>query len=153
MPRGVSITVIAVYVVYGVVGALTLVETWREPPTRLFTHDLNLGVYWNITAVSLMLSGVVGIIGAWTGRWDIERPAIVLLVFATMAQSVFTFHALNFYDIRAPFFLVALAGTAGHFLTRWLRINKDYRDPAPEIEKVRLEKRAYRKALDDRYRQ
>ena len=145
VPKDVSATVIVVYAVYGLVGALTVFEAWREPPTPFYTHDFD--AYWYVTGVAMALSGVVGLFGSWSGRWEVERVAVIVIMFAVLAQSVVTFYGLKIFGVRTPFFILTLAGTAGHFLTRWFRISKDYRDPTPAREQVRLEKREYEKAL------
>ena len=145
VPKNVSATVIVVYAVYGLVGALTVFEAWREPPTAFYVY--NYDAYWYVTGVAMALSGVVGLIGSWSGRWEIERIAVIVIMFAVLAQSVVTFYGLKNFDVQTPFFILSLAGTVGHFLTRWFRISKDYRDPTFEREQVRLEKREYEKAL------
>ena len=145
MPKDVSATVIVVYAVYGLVGALTVFEAWREPPTQFYVYDYDL--YWYVTGTAMALSGAVGLFGSWSGRWEIERIAVIVIMFSVLAQSIVTFYGLRNFDIQTPFFILTLAGTAGHFLTRWFRINKDYRDPTFEREQVRLEKREYEKAL------
>ena len=145
VPKDVSATVIVIYAAYGLVGALTVFEAWREPPTQFYVYDYD--AYWYVTGVAMALSGAVGLFGSWSGRWEVERIAVIVIVFAVLAQSVVTFYGLKVFDIQTPFFILTLAGTAGHFLTRWFRISKDYRDPTPAREQVRLEKREYEKAL------
>ena len=145
VPKDVSATVIVIYAAYGLVGALTVFEAWREPPTQFYVYDYD--AYWYVTGVAMALSGAVGLFGSWSGRWEVERIAVIVIMFAVLAQSVVTFYGLKVFDIQTPFFIITLAGTAGHFLTRWFRISKDYRDPTPAREQVRLEKREYEKAL------
>ena len=103
--------------------------------------DLNLGPFWVLSAILLMLASPISFVAAWRGMWQIERPLMYPIVAGILVNAI-----VSWYDLAVPgqgaAYLVIIAVTGQAFVARWVRIKTSYVSPA-KIEEE------YRKGLEN----
>lgn len=115
-PRAVTVAQTLVYAVATFAGVMSLIA----PPTS-FEGYLGISVpyVWGGFAI---LGGLAGMYSAPTGKWLIEKPAVIACLTATSlyAGSVLTLHITTNGNrlVQLSFVIIALL----HFVTRYFRI-------------------------------
>lgn len=145
-PRHISGIMVLVYFSLLVVGSVTIFGVVSDPPSKFYEY--NLDVFWMLSGFFMILAAPLGVYGAWLGEWEFERPAVIGAMSGITIQSLTTLASISYLELNHPLFMTSIVTGLALFVTRWLLISKEYRDPAPQRERVQKQRIEYEKTLE-----
>lgn len=145
-PRHISGIMVLVYFSLLVVGSVTIFGAVADPPSKFYEY--NLDVFWMLSGFFMILAAPLGVYGAWLGEWDFERPAVIGAMSGITIQSLTTLTSISYLGLNHPLFMTSIVTGLALFVTRWLRISKEYKDPTPQRERVQKQRVEYEKTLE-----
>ena len=109
-----------------IVTILAYFTIWLYGISSFMYHS---GPFWTTSAIMITVTAPVSIVASWTGRWQIERPAMFPIAGGLTLNIILTMVYLA-SEVLLFGYVVMVALLIQVFVSRWVRIRASYVSPA-----------------------